>query len=177
VYRPVAVAFSWIGLLSLFGIAAAGGTLLSWIRFPNPWMMGPLIALILTTASGLELSSMPGSLANCGQVLLGCALGARFSRQFLRDAPRFVAAVLFSILLMMLLSAAMAWGLATANGLYVPTVILAAAPGGIAEMSITARTLHLGVALVTAAHVTRVITIVSLALPLYHLVRRTRAQR
>lgn len=172
VYRPVLVPFKWTGLLMLFGIAAAGGLLFSAIHFPNPWMMGPLIATIVTTAAGFEFSSMSSLLANCGQVLLGCALGARFSRQFLSDAPRFVAVVLLCIILMMLLSAALAWGLATAAHIYVPSMILAAAPGGIAEMSITARTLQLGVALVTAAHVTRVLIIVSLTLPVYHLLRR-----
>ncbi|MBL0122820.1 MAG: AbrB family transcriptional regulator [Betaproteobacteria bacterium] len=172
VYRPVLVPFKWTGLLMLFGIAAAGGLLFSAIHFPNPWMMGPLITTIVTTAAGFEFSSMSSLLANCGQVLLGCALGARFSRQFLSDAPRFVAVVLLCIILMMLLSAALAWGLATAAHIYVPSMILAAAPGGIAEMSITARTLQLGVALVTAAHVTRVLIIVSLTLPVYHLLRR-----
>jgi membrane AbrB-like protein len=175
-YRPVAVTFAWNGLLSVFGIAAMGGMLFSWVRFPNPWMMGPLIATILATSSGLELSSMSSRLSNGGQVLLACALGTRFSRQFLTDAPRFVAAVLMCILLMMLLSAAMAWGLASMAGLLIPTMILAAAPGGIAEMSITARTLQLGVALVTAAHVTRVLVIVSLTLPAYRLLQRIRGR-
>ncbi len=174
VYRPLVVPFTWTGLLMLFSIAAAGGLLFYVIRFPNPWMMGPLIATILTTASGFEFSSMSSLLANCGQVLLGCALGARFSRQFLSDAPRFVAVVLLCIILMLLLSAALAWGLAAATGIFVPSMILAAAPGGIAEMSITARTLQLGVALVTAAHVTRVLIIVSLTLPVYHLLQRLR---
>jgi membrane AbrB-like protein len=172
VYRRVSIPFTWVGLVELFGIAIAGGALFSWVRFPNPWMMGPLVATIVTTASGFEFSSMSGLLTNCGQVLLGCALGTRFSRQFLSDAPRFVAVLLLCICLMMLLSAAMAWGLATAAGIYVPTMILAAAPGGIAEMSITARTLQLGVALVTAAHVTRVLLIVTLSLPAYQLLRR-----
>jgi len=177
VYQPVLVPFSWSGLLALFGIAAAGGLVLFAIRFPNPWMMGPLIATILTTALGLEFSSASGLLTNFGQVLLGCALGERFSRRFLSDAPRFVGVVLLSIILMMLLSAGMAWGLAKSAGLFVPSMILAAAPGGIAEMSITARTLQLGVALVTAAHVTRVLIIISLALPVYHLLRRMHARK
>jgi membrane AbrB-like protein len=176
IYRPVVVAFTWTGLLKLFGIAAAGGLFFSMIHFPNPWMMGPLIATIVTTASGFEFSSMSSLLANCGQVLLGCALGARFSRQFLSDAPRFVVVVLVCIMLMLVLSAMMAWALAMATGIFVPSMILAAAPGGIAEMSITARNLHLGVALVTAAHVTRVLIIVSLTLPVFHLLRRWRVK-
>ena len=174
VYRPVLVLFTWSGLLPLFGIAAAGGILFSFLRFPNPWMMGPLMATIVSTAAGLQFSSMSGLLTNGGQVLLGCALGARFSRRFLKDAPRFVAVAILCILLMMLLSAAMAWALAIAAGIFVPSMILAAAPGGIAEMSITARTLKLGVALVTAAHVTRVLIILTLALPAYQLLLRTR---
>ena len=175
-YRPVLIPLTWYGLLPLFGIAATGGILLSWIRFPNAWMMGPLIATIVATTSGLEFSSMWGLLTNCGQVLLGCALGSRFSRQFLSDAPRFVAVVLLCIAMMLLLSAAMAWGLASASGIFVPSMILAAAPGGIAEMSITARTLQLGVALVTAAHVMRVLIIVTLSLPTYRLLQRFRRQ-
>ena len=177
VYRPVVIPFQWIGLLLLFGIAASGGMLFYRVRFPNPWMMGPLIAIIFATASGLEFSSMSGFLTNCGQVLLGCALGTRFSRRFLSDAPRFVAVALLCIILMMVLSAAMAWGLAKAAGIFVPSMILATAPGGIAEMSITARTLQLGVALVTAAHVMRVLIILTLTLPAFHLLRRLRGQK
>ena len=177
VYQPVVIPFLWAGLLPLFGIAAAGGLLLSAIRFPNPWMMGPLIATIVTTASGLEFSSMSNLLTNGGQVLLGCALGARFSRRFLIDAPRYVAVVVACILLMTLLSVMMAWGLAKLAGIFVPSMILAAAPGGIAEMSITARTLQLGVALVTAAHVMRVLIIVSTTLPVYRLLQRIRGQK
>jgi len=171
-YRPVMVPFTWPGLFTLFAVAAGGGALFSLIHFPNPWMMGPLVATIAVTALGIELSSMSGGLTNAGQVLLGCALGARFSRRFLSDAPRFVAVVVLCIFLMMLMSAAMALGLARMTGIFVPTMLLAAAPGGIAEMSITARTLQLGVALVTAAHVTRVLVIVSSTLPAYHLLRR-----
>lgn len=174
IYRPVVIPLSWAGLAQLFAIAAAGGVLFAAIRFPNPWMMGPLIATIAVTAVGIEFSSMPGRLANVGQVLLGCALGARFSRDFLRDAPRFVSVILACIVVMMLLSTAMAFALAAATGIFAPSMILAAAPGGIAEMSITARNLQLGVALVTAAHVTRVLIIVSSTLPLYQFLRRRR---
>lgn len=174
VYRPVVIPLSWPGLIQLFAIAALGGVVFAAIRFPNPWMMGPLIATITVTAGGLAFSSMPGWLANVGQVLLGCALGARFSREFLRDAPRFVAVVLACIVLMMLMSTAMALALAAATGILAPSMVLAAAPGGIAEMSITARNLQLGVALVTAAHVTRVLIIVSATLPVYRLLTSAR---
>jgi len=54
----------------------------------------------------------------------------------------------------------------------VPSMVLATAPGGIAEMCITAKVLQLGVPLVTAAHVTRVIVLVTTTGPLFRLARR-----
>ncbi|MEP7157666.1 MAG: AbrB family transcriptional regulator, partial [Betaproteobacteria bacterium] len=174
IYRPVIIPFAWSGLFTLFAIAVAGGALFSLIRFPNPWMMGPLIATIIVTAAGAEFSSMSGLLTNAGQVLLGCALGMRFSRKFLGDASRFVTAVIASILLMITLSILMAWALASVSGIFAPSMILATAPGGIAEMAITARTLQLGVPLVTAAHVTRVLIIISSTLPVYALLQKWR---
>ncbi len=167
VYRPVVIPFSWLGLIELCAVAAFGGLAFLLARFPNPWMMGPLIATIIATAAGFEMSSMFSPLTNAGQVLLGCALGARFSRDFVRGAPRFVMAVLATIFLTMLLSSLLGWALAVASDNFVPSMVLATAPGGIAEMSITARTLQLGVALVTAAHVTRVLIILSMTRLLY----------
>ena len=45
--------------------------------------------------------------------------------------------------------------------------MLAIAPGGIAEMCITAKVLQLGVPLVTAAHVTRVLVLINATAPIY----------
>jgi membrane AbrB-like protein len=173
-YQRVLIPFSIPGLLPLFAIAAAGGMVMMLIRFPNPWLMGPLVVTIIVTAAGFEFSSMHALLTNGGQVLLGCALGTRFSRKFLDDAQRYVIAVLVSIAVMIALAALMGLALAHLFGVFIPSMILATAPGGIAEMSITARNLELGVALVTAAHVIRVLVIVSLTLPLYHLLERWR---
>jgi uncharacterized membrane protein AbrB (regulator of aidB expression) len=59
-----------------------------------------------------------------------------------------------------------------------PSLVLATAPGGIAEMCITAKVLQLGVPLVTAAHVTRVVVLVTTTAPLFRVMRRAlRARR
>ena len=60
-------------------------------------------------------------------------------------------------MLAMLVSAGVGWVIGRLAGVSVPTMILAMAPGGIAEMCITAKVLQLGVPLVTAAHVVRVL--------------------
>ena len=162
-YHPVLIPFDWLKLAELAAITSLGGIAFQAMAFPNPWMMGPLIATIALTASGVEFSSMSRPLVNAAQISLGCSLGSRFTRRSLTGAPRYVSAVLASLALIMVLSVLFGWGLAAVTGLSVASVILACAPGGIAEMSITARTLQLGVALVTAAHVTRVLVILTSA--------------
>jgi hypothetical protein len=47
------------------------------------------------------------------------------------------------------------------------TMVLATSPGGIAEMALTARVLHLGVPVVTAFHVARMVVVVLGIGPLY----------
>jgi uncharacterized membrane protein AbrB (regulator of aidB expression) len=57
-----------------------------------------------------------------------------------------------------------------ATGTHPATSILATAPGGIAEMSITAKLLQLGVPIVTAFHVSRVVVLVTVSSPMYKFV-------
>ena len=75
---------------------------------PNAFVLGSLAVAIPLTAAEINLSAMPQLASNVGQCLLGCALGARFHPDFLRGAPRFVAAVALSVLAAIGVSAAFA---------------------------------------------------------------------
>ena len=68
----------------------------------------------------------------------------------------------------------MGWLIAAGSGAYLGSALLAAAPGGIAEMSITAKVLRIGVAYVTAAHVIRYMIVVLLTVPVFRLIARFR---
>jgi membrane AbrB-like protein len=165
------VPFSPGGLAALLASGAAGALVFQRLRIPNSFMLGALAVSIGLTASGIQWSSMPAPLTNGGQVLLGCALGARFEHAFMRRAPRFVAVVALSVVVAMGFSAAFAAVLAHASGVAVGTMVLATAPGGVAEMCITAKVVQLGVPLVTAAHVARVVMLVTMTAPVFRLSR------
>ncbi|MSQ53992.1 MAG: AbrB family transcriptional regulator [Betaproteobacteria bacterium] len=160
-YAPLAAGFDGPQLALLSGIAAAGGGLLRLARVANPFMFGPLLAVALLTMAEVHFSSMPALLGNSGQLLLGCALGARFERRSLRTLPSFAVAVVASVFAAIVLSVGVALVLSQFTGVAFASLMLAVAPGGIAEMCITANVLQLGVPLVTAAHVTRVVVLVS----------------
>jgi membrane AbrB-like protein len=166
-YAQASGPFDAGGLVRLGACAVAGGVAFHLLRLPNAFMLGPLFVAIALTTGGMWWSAVPTPLTNAAQVLLGCALGARFGREFMRRAPRFVAVVVLSVILALVLSAGVAWGLGRLGGVAVGTMILATAPGGIAEMCITAKVLHFGVPMVTAAHVARVVILVTLTAPVF----------
>jgi membrane AbrB-like protein len=175
-FAPPAVPLRWQGLATLLAIATAAALLLDRLRMPNAFMFGPLALTIGVTVAQVELSSLPAGVTNSAQVLIGCALGARFERRSLKSAPRYVAGVLASVLVAMACAALVAAAVALVAGLSVPSLVLAMAPGGIAEMCITAEVLQLGVPLVTAAHVARVLVLIVGTAPGYRALQALRAR-
>ena len=171
-YRPVTIPFDVQGLAILLALGAAAGFAATKLRAPTAYMLGPLLLTIVLTSNGFMFSSMPTWLVNVAQVLLGAVMGSRFEQGFLRAAPRFAAALVPSVGATLVIAVIVGWLLALGSGTYLGNGLLAAAPGGIAEMSITARVLRLGVAFITAAHVVRYIVVVLLTVPVYHLLIR-----
>ena len=64
----------------------------------------------------MTLSAVPAPLSNAAQCLLGCALGSRFEPDFVRGAPRFIAAVAATVAGAIATTVAVAWLLAAAVG-------------------------------------------------------------
>jgi membrane AbrB-like protein len=133
----------------------------------NPWFIGPLLVSIGFAVAGQPLSAVPAWLSNAAQLVIAVSLGVRFSREFLHTAPRWLGTVALGTLGMIVLCAGFAWLLAWGTGLHAATLILGTSPGGIAEMAITAKVLQLGVPVVTAFQVCRLVAVLLIVGPLY----------
>jgi len=155
------------GLLLLSALTAASALTAGFFRVPNGWVLGPMFVTMALTMSGIELSAMPDYVSRIAQLLIGWSLGDRFRPGFFSSAPRFLFAVIVFTLLGILMSLGVGYLLEFSASVPLPTVILGLAPGGITEMSITAKVLRLGVPLVTAFHVTRMALVVIVTGPLY----------
>ena len=155
------------GLLLLTLLSGIGCWLMLKLRRTNPWFIGALLVALLLTASGVTLSAIPQGMTNAAQLVIGISLGVRFTRSFVHLAPRWLASVALATVAMIGLCAAFAGGLAQFTALHWATLLLGTSPGGIAEMSITAKVLQLGVPVVTAFHVTRLAAVLLLAEPMY----------
>jgi uncharacterized protein len=113
------------------------------------------------------LSAMPTGATNVAQLLIGISLGVRFRREFLQAAPRWLLDVALGTVAMLLLCAGFALLLSWGTGLHPATMVLGTSPGGIAEMAITAKVLQLGVPVVTAFQVCRLVAVLVLVEPLF----------
>ena len=162
----------WPGLLWLGLATAAGSGLMILLGRTNPWFMGSLLAAMALTLAGWEGSAVPTALTNAAQLVIGVSLGIRFRREFIQTAPLWLGSVAWGSLWMMgasvLFGMAMAWG----TGLHPATLILGTAPGGITEMAITAKVLQLGVPVVTAFQVCRLVVVLILVGPIFKWVGR-----
>ncbi|HSV34633.1 MAG TPA: AbrB family transcriptional regulator [Ramlibacter sp.] len=155
------------GLALLAVATGAGALLMQRTGRANPWFMGALLVAMGLTMTGLELSALPAWMTNGAQLVIGVSLGVRFSAEFLRAAPRWLASVALGTVLMIALCAGLGALLAWGTGLHWATLILGTSPGGIAEMAITAKVLQLGVPVVTAFQVCRLVAVLMLVEPLY----------
>jgi hypothetical protein len=155
------------GLVVQAAITGGGVWLMLKLGRANPWFMGALVATMALTLADLRLSSLPVQLTNAAQLAIGISLGVRFSPDFVRAAPRWLGSVALATGVMMMLCATFGTALAWITGLHPATLILGTSPGGIAEMAITAKVLQLGVPVVTAFQVCRLVAVLILAEPLF----------
>ncbi len=159
------VALPGLGALAL--LTLAGAWLMIRLKRANPWFIGALLVSMGLTLTGHEWSAIPGGLTAAAQLVIGVSLGVRFTPAFLHTAPRWLISVGLASVFMMLVSAGFGWTMAGLTGLHPATLVLGTAPGGIAEMAITAKVLQLGVPVVTAFQVCRLVAVLVLVEPVY----------
>ena len=155
------------GLALLAVLTGVGALLMDRLGRANPWFMGAMLVAMGLTTAGITLSAVPQALVNAALLVIGVSLGVRFRSEFLHTAPRWLASVAVGTLALMAICAVFAALLAWGTGLPWVTLLLGTSPGGITEMAITAKVLQLGVPVVTAFQVCRLIAVLMLVEPLY----------
>jgi membrane AbrB-like protein len=112
--------------------------------------------------TGLTAAKPPAELVAAAQVVAGSAIGARFSGTRVAALMRLALYALAATLMMIAVALLFAGALSTL-GLPLPDLILALAPGGLAEMSLVALALHADAAFVSTHHVARIAMVVAVA--------------
>ena len=171
-YIPGRLDVSYPGLALLVVATCAGALVLRRVGSPNAWVLGPLLVAGVLTAAEASPTALPGWVVSVGQVFIGISLGSRFDRTFAARAPRLFAVMAVTTAAGIAVSAGFGYLLGSAAGIPPATMILGTSPGGIAEMSLTAKVLRLGVPVVTTFHVLRLAVLVITAGAIYRWLAR-----
>lgn len=177
IFKPSVLAVDRLYLLPLLAGAASVSFLLNRSGLTNAWMLGACAFTATLTALDIHLSAVPREFLTAAQVLIGVSIGQQFERRALAQTPRVILGSALTTVVMMSASVLLAAGIAAATGISIWSMIASTAPGGLAEMSVTAQALGLGVPLVTGYHVIRVFLITLMALPMFRMLEKAAGSR
>ncbi|WP_029008725.1 AbrB family transcriptional regulator [Azospirillum halopraeferens] len=151
--------------------AGAAGTLIGRrLRIPAPDISGAIAGSAAVYLAGLVEGRLPAPVVALAQLMVGTSLGVAFVGIDHRELGRALGMAAVALAAVAALGLAFAGALAALAGLPLPTTVLAFAPGGLAEMSLIALSLHLSVPFVTVHHLYRIVFTIAVLPRLYGLV-------
>lgn len=156
---PLAGGTLGLGTLVVLALGGALGWGIDRLGIRNAFIVGALGVSVIATITGWASAGIPTPLFIAGQIAIGLALGSRFERSDVKRMPRLIWAGLAASLLTSLLTITSAILVALPLGIAVPVMALAGAPGGVAEMVITAASLGLSIPEVVAFQTVRIFVV------------------
>lgn len=142
------------------------------LRIPAAALVGPMVLSAAVHLAGLTANAPPGLIVAIAQVVVGSAIGSRFVGSRLSAIFRTLLVATGLTAVLVVVAVAFAWGVHLLTGIGLVDLILAFAPGGLAEMSLVALALGVDAAFVATHHIVRIALIVLFAPAGYLLWRR-----
>src|SRR5262245_13814276 len=150
---------SWLTIAALMGASFLGGLALWLIKLPNCWFLGSIFTIAIIGALGLVEGRVPDVMLVVAQVIIGVSIGTQYQHEFLTRLLPLLLSSLVTVPFALLATGFLAALYALLLALPVPTMFLALAPGGIAEMALTGKVLGLDAALITGFQMDRILMV------------------
>lgn len=136
------------------------------IHFPLPYLLGPLVAATLFNLVGPGAPEVPSFWLNFSQLMIGAHLGYTLKVDNFQLFKKMFGAIFISNVLLIGFCYGITLLLRNYISIPVSELFLSLAPGGVAEMSVTALSIHADVSIVTSFHLFRILFILFIASPL-----------
>jgi membrane AbrB-like protein len=134
---------------------------------PTPYLLGPVLATGLLVLSGTTAPMLPPLVIITAQVCIGTHIGKNIKLNSLESRWRTVLPyTLLNVAAVVLFSLVLGWGLTFFISASLVTGFLSAAPGGVAEMGLTAMLVNADLPTVVAYQTFRVLVIL-LVMPIF----------
>jgi membrane AbrB-like protein len=133
------------------------------LRIPAAYMTGAMTASMVLHVTGIVEGNLPSWLLAGSLLILGSAIGSRFSGVKIAVLVRLAGYSVLATFVVLAFTGGVAWFVSQWLDLDFIAVLLAFAPGGVAEMSLIALALNVEPSFVAFHHIVRIFEIVLLA--------------
>ncbi|MCA0172517.1 AbrB family transcriptional regulator [Bacillus sp. RAR_GA_16] len=153
-------------LFGLLFVAIVGAFLGKKGKLPAAFLTGPLIVIAIFSISPVDVPDLPSSFILISQFLLGIHLGLYLKKEMLRHIRKVGVYSLMTSVLLICFSFLIAIFLTNVTSLTLATAFLSTAPGGLAEMGVTATIIDADLAMISGYQLFRIFFIMFVVLPL-----------
>jgi hypothetical protein len=147
-----------------FAVGIVGSIIARFIRIPSPYLLGPMVLMMVLELTGLTSLQPPVEFTTVTQVVIGASIGAAFSGTKPRELAKTLILSCGLTLSLLALAVVFAYGLNQWTGIGFAVLLLAFVPGGLAEMGILALIMNIDPVFVASHHGVRVL-LISLIVP------------
>ena len=156
----------------MIAVALVGYAISKLLKIPAPHLIGPMISISLLSFSGVFHSEVPDDLVAIAQLIIGSSIGTLFNDIKVKEVSIVLMQGLVIASTMIIIACLSAWIIHILTKQPIRPLILAFAPGGIAEMSIVGFGLGIESAFVFAHQMVRYIFLVSIMPASYKHIRK-----
>jgi len=162
--------FDWehYKFLPLYVLAVAGVIrLFLRVRFPSAFLSGAIFGAAALSCLGLNGPAVPGPLTMLAQMSIGVYLAQILDMEKVDNWPRLLTMAVLGNILLIGATLGVGWILTRVYDMTLVDAFLAAAPGGMAEMGITAIMVEAKVSLVASYQLFRVFFVIFAVIPFF----------
>lgn len=146
--------------------AIIGGLLFTLVHIPVPWLLGPMIAVLVGTNILKRHYVWPSSIRNSGMMIVGYTIGLSMTSTALQNMALQLPSMLLMTLLLLLLCSGIAYVVSKFSDSDYSTSLLGSIPGGLTQVIMLAEeTKGINLAVVTVTQISRLMIII-IAMPL-----------
>ena len=153
-------------LILFFGVALASVWVAIKINFPTPYLLGPILGTIILIFLGQDPLELPPLLVIFAQLLLGIYVGTRINLSSLKDFNNLLPYALGGSIVTLMFSFLIGFLLMQFYSISLIDSFLSTAPGGLAEMGLTAVLVKANLALVVAYQMFRLLFVLFVVPPI-----------
>jgi hypothetical protein len=146
--------------------ALAGAIAARLMKLPTPYLLGPTLGAAAAALGGYSVPPVPRELLRVAQIFFGIFMGARITLDRLKQLGKLSSYAIGGAVVLVAFTFILGFGLTLFSSTNLLTAFLSTAPGGMAEMGVTAVALHADIATVLAYQSMRLFSILILVPPL-----------